>query len=103
MGTKNVEIEIPVGKELKRVDGENPQDVTERIKTFDDAFDILPSLKERDLGVIGSGLQCISTSTATSSVSRKEYHPLIYFAHSFASLNLLLIFVAPFILNTGFS
>lgn len=41
--TKKVEIEIPVGKVAKWVDGvltlvdEKPQDVTERIKTFDDA------------------------------------------------------------------
>lgn len=41
--TKKVEIEIPVGKVAKWVDGvltlvdEKPQDVTERIKTFEDA------------------------------------------------------------------
>lgn len=41
--TKKVEIEIPVGKVAKWVDGvltlvdEKPQDVTERIKTFSDA------------------------------------------------------------------
>ena len=41
--TKKVEIEIPVGKVAKWVDGvltlvdEKPQDVTERIKTFADA------------------------------------------------------------------
>ncbi len=45
--TKKVEIEIPVGKVAKWVDGvltlvdEKPQDVTERIKTFEDAFDEL--------------------------------------------------------------
>lgn len=43
METKKVEIEIPVGKVAKWVDGlltlvdEKPQDVTERIKTFADA------------------------------------------------------------------
>ena len=42
--TKKVEIEIPVGKVAKWVDGvltlvdEKPQDVTERIKTFNDAL-----------------------------------------------------------------
>lgn len=42
--TKKVEIEIPVGKVAKWVDGvltlvdEKPQDVTERIKTFADAY-----------------------------------------------------------------
>lgn len=45
--TKKVEIEIPVGKVAKWVDGvltlvdEKPQDVTERIKTFEDALDEL--------------------------------------------------------------
>ncbi len=45
--TKRVEIEIPVGKVAKWVDGvltlvdEKPQDVTERIKTFEDALDEL--------------------------------------------------------------
>ncbi|MBR3950295.1 MAG: hypothetical protein IKJ79_00045 [Bacteroidaceae bacterium] len=45
--TKKVEIEIPVGKVVKWVDGvltlvdEKPQDVTERIKTFEDALDEL--------------------------------------------------------------
>lgn len=43
METKKVEIEIPAGKETKWVNGvltlvdEKPQDVTERIKTFEDA------------------------------------------------------------------
>ncbi|WP_278960858.1 hypothetical protein [Bacteroides pyogenes] len=43
METKKVEIEIPAGKEVKWVNGvltlvdEKPQDVTERIKTFEDA------------------------------------------------------------------
>lgn len=42
--TKKVEIEIPEGKTVKWVDGvltlidEKPQDVTERIKTFEDAY-----------------------------------------------------------------
>lgn len=45
--TKKVEIEIPVGKVAKWVDGvltlvdEKPQDVTERIKTFEDALNEL--------------------------------------------------------------
>lgn len=45
--TKKVEIEIPVGKAAKWVDGvltlvdEKPQNVTERIKTFEDALDEL--------------------------------------------------------------
>ena len=45
--TKKVEIEIPVGKEVKWVDGvltlvdAKPQDVTERIKTFEDALNEL--------------------------------------------------------------
>lgn len=45
--TKKVEIEIPVGKVAKWVEGvltlvdENPQDITERIKTFEDALDEL--------------------------------------------------------------
>lgn len=45
--TKKVEIEIPVGKVAKWVDGvltlvdENPQDVTERFKTFEDALNEL--------------------------------------------------------------
>lgn len=45
--TKKVEIEIPVGKVAKWVDGvltlvdEKPQDVTERIKTFENALDEL--------------------------------------------------------------
>ena len=45
--TKRVEIEIPVGKVAKWVDGvltlvdEKPQDVTERIKTFEDALNEL--------------------------------------------------------------
>ena len=49
--TKKIELEIPIGKTAKWINGvltlvdENPQDVTERIKTFEDAFDILPLLK----------------------------------------------------------
>ena len=45
--TKKVEIEIPIGKTAKWVDGvltlvdEKPQDVTERIKTFKDAYNEL--------------------------------------------------------------
>ena len=47
METKKVEIEIPAGKEVKWVNGvltlvdEKPKDVTERIKTFEDALDEL--------------------------------------------------------------
>ena len=54
--TKKVEIEIPVGKEAKWVDGvltlvdAKPKDVTERIKTFEDACNELgeshPLVKE---------------------------------------------------------
>ena len=51
--TKKVEIEIPVGKVAKWVDGvltlvdEKPQDVTERIKTFEDACKELERLAEK--------------------------------------------------------
>ena len=51
--TKKVEIEIPAGKVAKWVDGvltlvdEKPQDVTERIKTFEDACKELERLAEK--------------------------------------------------------
>ena len=50
--TKKVEIEIPVGKTVKWVDGvlilvdEKPQDVTDRIKTFEDALNELSRMAE---------------------------------------------------------
>ena len=50
--TKKVEIEIPVGKIAKWVDGvltlvdEKPQDVTDRIKTFEDALNELSRMVE---------------------------------------------------------
>jgi hypothetical protein len=60
--TKRVEIEIPVGKVAKWVDGvltlvdEKPQDVTERIKTFEEAY------------------KCSETYTDRAKIEKAELH-----------------------------
>ena len=64
MQTKKVEIEIPAGKKaewvndvLTLVDEEKPQDVKERIKTFEDAIEELGE----DHPLVDHWIECYNT------------------------------------------